>query len=196
MVARHRRLLGRVGGIGRGREALLHLVKRVQRLLGLRLVALHVVDLLILRDCRQVIGIGRIAVAGMQGDETLRRVDGVVIGVALIVGKGLHQQGLGGKLRIGIFPLHLGEFLGGLLVGAFVQVPQALVIELGHGGSIARRGHVRRQRAARRSRHGAVVAAVQHALERVGTAHQQNRSNAGQCRAPSQGFAPAIKTRT
>ena len=100
------------------RETLAHFFQRFQSLLRPRLIAAHVTDLFVLRNRRQVICIGRILVAGMQRDEPVGGIDRVIIFIALVVGEGLHQQGLGSPLGIGMLALNLGKAFGCGLVGA------------------------------------------------------------------------------
>ena len=60
-------LIERLPSLGKVRQ-------RGQRLLGCRLVALDVADLLILANGNEVVGVGGILVPGMKGDEALGRV--------------------------------------------------------------------------------------------------------------------------
>ena len=69
--------------------------------------------------------------AGMEGDEALRGVDCLVIGIALILRIGLHQDGFGGPAGVGVLPLDLAEGFGGGLVGTRLHLVEALIVELG-----------------------------------------------------------------
>ena len=50
--------------------------------------------------------------ARMQRDKAVGRIDRIVVGIALIVGKSLHQKRLGGPFGIGVLALNLGKALG------------------------------------------------------------------------------------
>ena len=147
MVAGEHRLGLGVLGVGRSGKAAADLLERAQGLLGGRLVALHVDDLLVVAERDQIIGVGRVLVAGMERDEALGRVDRIVIGIALVLGIGLHQDGLGGEARIGMLALDFLELLGGGAVLAGVQLGQALVVEVGDRLGIVGGGEVGRHTA-------------------------------------------------
>jgi hypothetical protein len=94
---------------------------------------LHVGDLFVVAQRLEIIGIGDVAVAGMDGDEAVQSGDGVFVLVVLVVGIGRHQLGLGGPHRIGVLALHLVEVGRRVLVAALVQVSDGLAVNLVDG---------------------------------------------------------------
>ena len=86
-----------VAGIGRVREAVDHLLQGGQRLLGRLLVAAHILDLLVVAERLQIIGVGGVLVAGMQIDEMVERADGLVVAIAAVIGIGIHDLAPGAR---------------------------------------------------------------------------------------------------
>ena len=111
----------RVGRIARIRIAADQLAQRVERLAGDLLVARDVVDLLVIIDRDQIIGIGRVAVAGMDRQEALRRLDRGVVVAREIIAVGAHQLGAARPDRIGMLALDLVEQRRRHLVLALVE---------------------------------------------------------------------------
>ena len=60
--------------------------------------------------------------AGMKGDEALAGIDRIIIAIGLIIGKALHQNGLGGPFRIGMEPLNSANFLVAVFIVPAFQV--------------------------------------------------------------------------
>ena len=131
LVARHLELaLGRRGVFGVGIFAH-HLVERLHRALGALLVARDVGDLVEIGRADQVLRIGGVRAARMQGHVALRRRDRVVVLGALVVRVGRHDQRLARPFRIGVLAVDFLEALGGrLVVLLVVQKVQALIVEL------------------------------------------------------------------
>ncbi len=77
----------------------------------------------------------------MQLDEPVGGIDRVIIFIALVVGEGLHQQGLGSPLGIGMLALNLGKAFGCGLVGAGFEFFEPCIVELGNGIALARSVH-------------------------------------------------------
>ena len=109
------RRIARIAGLG---EAADDLLKSQEGKPGHLLVAADVGDLLVVADRPQVMGVGDVLVTRMELDEAVERVDRLVVFVALIVGEGGHQLGLGGPGRIGVLALDLVEQAGGFEIVA------------------------------------------------------------------------------
>ena len=118
-----------VAGIGRIGEALDDLGQRIERLLGDALVAADVGDLLVEAQRLQVVGVGDVAMAGMELDEAVERDDGVVVLVRLVVGEGGHDLRLGRPHRIGMLAVDFLEALGGGLVFLAAEIIEGAVVE-------------------------------------------------------------------
>jgi len=103
----------RVGGIARVGIAPHHFVHRIERKPGDLLVAADVADLLVIAQADQVIGIGGIAVAGVDRQEPLRRLGRLGVIPRDVIGEGAHQLGTAGPGRIGMLALHLVKQRGG-----------------------------------------------------------------------------------
>ena len=122
-------LEARVAGIGRFGEALDDFGQGVERLLGDALVAADVGDLLVEAQRLQVVGVGDVAVAGMELDEPVERDDGLVVLVRLVVGEGGHDLGLGRPHRVGVLAVDFLEALGGGLVFLLPEGIEGAVVE-------------------------------------------------------------------
>ena len=129
MVAGEIDLEGGVAGIGRVREAVDHLLQGGQRLLRRLLVAAHILDLLVVAQRLQIIGVGGVLVAGMQIEEMVDGADGLVIAIAAVIGIGIHDLGLGRDGRVGMLRLDLFEEPGRIADVAGLQGGHALVVE-------------------------------------------------------------------
>ncbi len=108
------------------------IVQRRQCALGGGLIAANVKDALELAHRHQVIGVRRILVAGVQRNETLRVLDGVVVLAGLIVGIRFHQHGAARPRRVRMLALDFLE--GDQRVGPAAAVEQACaaIVELRH----------------------------------------------------------------
>ena len=121
-------------GVFRGRIFADHFFKRRDRLLGTALVARDVRNLVVMRGRDQVLRIGRIGAAGMQGDVAGRRADAVVVVAGVVIGVGRHQQRFARPVGIRMLAIDLLEFLRRRLrVVLLVHQVQALIVELVRG---------------------------------------------------------------
>src|ERR1700738_634262 len=134
LVARAFQLLLGAGGVFRRRIFANHFLKRRHRLLGSGLIARDVRDLVVMRGRDQVLRIGGVGTAGMQGDVTRRGADTAVVVAALIERIGRHQQRFARPIGIRMLAIGFLEFFRrGLRVVVLVHQEQALVIELVRG---------------------------------------------------------------
>src|SRR3546814_10936464 len=85
------------------------------------LVARDVAHLLVIADGDQIIGVGRILVAGMDAEESLGRKDGLAIVSRRIIAERAHQLRAPRPYRIGVLALHLVEYLRRVLVPALLR---------------------------------------------------------------------------
>src|SRR6266851_1219594 len=122
-------LEARVAGIGRFGETLDDFGQGVERLLGDALVAADVGDLLVEAQRLQIVGVGNVAVPGMELDEPVERDDGLVVLVRLVVGEGSHDLGLGRPDRVGVLAIDFLEALRGGLVFLLPEVIEGAVVE-------------------------------------------------------------------
>ncbi len=114
-------------------EAAHHLVERLQRLLGHLLVAADIGDLDVVAERLEVIGVGGVAIAGMELDETVGGDDRLVVFLRLVERVGAHHLRLGRPHRIGMLAVDFLEALGGLLVFLAAQRIEGAVVEDFHG---------------------------------------------------------------
>ena len=145
--------IGRIIGIG---EPTIDFLQRRQRLFGHLLIALHIADLFVIAQRDQIEGIRRILVTRMDLEETLRRLDCLVVILGDIIAERAHQLCPAGPWRIGMLAFHLVEQGGSESCLATVEPPLCLAIQRFHVasdiGSIgwaaaaagAGRGHQRR----------------------------------------------------
>ncbi len=131
LVARAFQLLLGAGGVFRGRIFANHFLERRHRLFGAGLVARDVRNLVVMRGRDQVLGVGRIGTAGMQGDVAGGGADAAVVVAGLVEGVGRHQQRLARPVRIGMLAVDFLELLRRRFrVAVVVHQEQALVVEL------------------------------------------------------------------
>ena len=111
---------------------------------GRALVAADIGDLLVVAQRLQVVGVGNVAMAGMELDEAVERDDGVVVLVRLVIGEGGHDLGLGRPDRVRVLAIDFLEALGGGLVFLLAESIEGAVVEkldrlLGVVGIVVRR---------------------------------------------------------
>ena len=121
MVGHQIELQPRIGGIFGVGIAAHQLGQGIARLAGDALVAGHVADLVIIAQRDQIIGIGRVAVAGMQLQEPLRRGNGFGILRGSIIVERAHQLRPARPWRIGMLALDLVEQGASQLILAIVH---------------------------------------------------------------------------
>ena len=121
----HRR--PRILGVG---VKLDHLAKLLQGLECQPLVPTDLVNLVIITQRQQVLGIGGIVIRRVEINIALRRSTRFGIQLALVIGKCLHDQGALCQLRIGIKPFNLRKEKRGVLTLATAQLVFAPLIDL------------------------------------------------------------------
>src|SRR5712692_2610720 len=122
--------LGAVG-VFRGRIFANHLFERGNGLLGPALVAGSVRNLVVMRGGDQVLRIGGVGAAGMQGDVAGRSTDAAVVVARIVKGVGRHQERFARPVGIRMLAVDFLEFLRcGLRILLLIHQVQALIIEL------------------------------------------------------------------
>src|SRR5215472_4581348 len=121
-------------GVFRRRVFANHFLQRVDRLLGAALVTRDVGDLVVMRGRDQVLRIGRVGAARMQGHVAGRRTNAAVVVALVVIGIGRHQKRLARPVGIRMLTVDFLEFLAGrLVILALVHQVQALIVELVRG---------------------------------------------------------------
>src|SRR5579885_54338 len=129
MVAAEVDLERRVAGIGRSGKAVHDLLQGIEGLFRRLLVAPDVLDLLVVAERLQVVGVGGVLVAGMQVDEVIERGQRLAVAVGAVIGIGIHDLGLGRDGRVGVLLLDLLEELCRVADVAGLERCHALVVE-------------------------------------------------------------------
>ena len=128
-----------VGGVATVRVAPHQLAERVGGVGRAGLVAGHVLDLLIMAHCDQIVGVGRILVARMDRQEALRGTDRLRILPRHVITEAAHQLRAARPDRIGVLALDLVEHLRRFLVTALVHAVLGEGIEAVHvAGDVGR----------------------------------------------------------
>src|SRR6201999_3041020 len=118
-------------GVFGGRIFADHLFQRGDGLLGPTLVARGVGDLVVMRGRYQVLRIGGVGAAGMQGDVAGSRADAAVVVAGIVKGIGRHQQRFARPVGIRMLAVDLLEFLRRRLrIFLLIHQVQALIVEL------------------------------------------------------------------
>ena len=128
-------------------------------MLGGALVALHVLDLLVVAECAQVIGIGDVATGRMKLNVAVQRADGLRVMVLQVLCVALHELGFCCPGGIGIVLLDQVELVLGGLVALAIQGVEAVIVQLLHRLRPAR--PLPPERGANRRRHSRPAAAMQ-----------------------------------
>src|SRR5712671_6857482 len=122
--------LGAVG-VFRRRIFANHFLKRGDRLLGPALVAGSVRNLVVMRGGDQILRVGGVGAAGMQGDVTGRGADAAVVVAGIVKRIGRHQQRFARPVGIRMLAIDFLEFLRRRLrILPLVHQVQALIVEL------------------------------------------------------------------
>src|ERR1700722_4558447 len=118
-------------GIFRGRVFADHLFERGNGLLGAALIAGNVRDLVVMRGRDQILRVGSVGAARMQGDVACGRADAAVVVVGTVEGISRHQQRFARQVGIRMLAVDFLEFLRRLLRTVLVvHQEQALIVEL------------------------------------------------------------------
>src|SRR3546814_20179424 len=96
------------------------------------LVARDVAHLLVIADGDQIIGVGRILVAGMDAEESLGRKDGMALVSRRIIAERAHQLRAPRPSRIGVLALHIVDSLRRVLVTALPKPMLAETVKRPH----------------------------------------------------------------
>src|SRR5712664_1000637 len=122
--------LGAVG-VFRRRIFANHFLKRGDRLLGPALVAGSVRNLVVMRGGDQILRVGGVGAAGMQGDVTGRGADAAVVVAGIVKRIGRHQQRFARPVGIRMLAIDFLEFLRRRLrILPLIHQVQALIVEL------------------------------------------------------------------
>src|ERR1700722_11662604 len=134
LVARAFQLGLGADGVFGGRIFADHLFQRGDGLLGTALVARGVGNLVVMRGRDQVLRIGRVGAAGMQGDVAGRGTDAAIVVTGVVKGIGRHQQRFARPVGIRMLTIDFLEFLRcRLRIALLIHQVQALIIELVRG---------------------------------------------------------------
>src|SRR6202790_2250173 len=118
-------------GIFRRRIFADYFFQRGDRLFGPALIAGNVRNLVVMRGRDQILRIGGIGAAGMQGDVTGRGADAAVVVAGIVEGVGGHQQRFARPVGIRMLAIDFLEFLRRRLrILPLIHQVQALVVEL------------------------------------------------------------------
>ena len=126
-----------------------HLAHALQRLEGQPLIASDLVDLVVIGQRQQILGIGRVFVCRIVVQKALGGHARFLIVPALVIGESLHDQGALGPFRIGIKPLHFRKILDGFLgLAVILKLEFAALIDF-LGGEVFKRRFLVAAKAAR-----------------------------------------------
>src|SRR5467141_364961 len=121
-------------GIFRRRIFADHLFQRGDGLFGPALIAGDVRNLIVVRGRDQILGVGRVRAAGMQGNVTRGGADAAVVIAGIIKGVGRHQQRFARPFGIRMLAVDFLEFLRRRLrILPLIHQEQALIVELVRG---------------------------------------------------------------
>src|SRR6266849_9100708 len=136
-----RELIARAFELGLGADGIFrrrifadHLFQRGDGLFGAALIAGDVRNLIVVRSCDQILGVGGVGAAGMQGHVTGGGADAAVVIAGIVKGVGRHQQRFARPFGIGMLAVDFLEFLRRRLrILSLIHQIQALIVELVRG---------------------------------------------------------------
>src|SRR6202165_4795853 len=134
LIARALQLGLGADGIFRRRIFADHLFQRGDGLLGPALIAGNVRNLIVVRGCDQILRVGGVGAAGMQGNVTRGGADTAVVVAGIVKGVGRHQQRFARPVGIRMLAVDFLEFLRSrLCILPLIHQVQALIVELVRG---------------------------------------------------------------